>query len=198
MKKIIVHLFDVNEIDILRLSSSIFINENDIENANKYRFELDRKERLASSYFKNKYVGEYHVDKNGKPVSDKCFFNISHSKGVVVFVMDEKSPIGVDVEMIKPVEEDFKKYVCSMEEYNRIKNDEDFFKIWTNKESLVKAFGTGINKKVNNILGLPLNGQRIYQEKIYQSRILSYNNYIIAVSLETNQDFEIEIIKEKL
>lgn len=198
MKKVIVHLLDVNDLDFSTLSSSVFINENDVKAAKKFSFLLDQKEHLASSYFKNKYVGEYHLNDNGKPISNKIFFNISHSHGVVVFVMDDIYSVGVDIEKVKPVEVDFKIYVCSDEEYKELKSEKDFYKIWTNKESLVKCCGTGINQKPVNIPGIPLNSKRIYQHKIYQSHILEYNNYIISVSLESAEEFEISIIKENL
>ena len=198
MKKVIVHLLDVNDLDFSSISSSIYIKESDVEDSQKYSFLLDQKEHLASSYFKNRYVGDYHYNDNGKPISDKYFFNISHSHGVVVFVMDEHYSVGIDIEKVKPVEEDFKKFVCSDEEYKELKSEKDFYKIWTNKESLVKCCGTGINQKPENIPGIPLNSKRIYQHKIYQSRILEYNGYIISVSLESAEEFEISIIKEKL
>lgn len=89
----------------------------------------------------------------GKPYieGDNNFhFNISHSKEWVVAAFSNQS-VGVDVEKVRPINIEIAERFFSKEEYNdliQIVDKEErmhyFFDIWTAKESLVKATGTGI------------------------------------------------------
>ena len=100
------------------------------------------------------------------------------------------------MELIKEAKDDLINYVSSKEEKEYIKSDKEFFKVWTNKEALVKAIGTGINCKVNEIPGLFFNQSFIYKNKEYQNRMIEYGNYIIAVNIETKeQDINIELVE---
>ena len=75
---------------------------------------------------KNKFIGEYRYNEHGKPISDNIYFNISHSKGVVVFTQNEL-PIGIDIELIRPTNEDLVHYISSKEEKEYIKDNIKFF-----------------------------------------------------------------------
>jgi len=161
----------------------------------KYKNENVKKEKIVSAYLKNKYIGEYHLNEYGKPVSDNVFFNISHSHGYIVLVIDQ-APVGIDIEKIRAVEEDLRNYISNEEEKQYIHDDESFFEIWTNKESLVKANGNGINQKPNLIPGLPINGPRIYQDKTFFNKTIKYQDLVITVSREGNDEFDINVIQE--
>ena len=161
----------------------------------KYKNESVKKEKIVSALLKNKYIGEYHLNKYGKPVSDSVFFNISHSHGYIALVIDQV-PVGIDIELVRPVEEDLRTYISNEEEKKYIHDDESFFEIWTNKEALVKANGSGFNQRVNSISGLPINGKRVHDNKTYFNKTIKYENLIITVSREQNIDFDLEIIQE--
>lgn len=161
----------------------------------KYKNESVKKEKMVSAILKNKYIGEYHLNEFGKPVSDKVFFNISHSHGYIALVID-RVPVGIDIERIRPVEEDLRNYISNEEEKKYIHDDESFFEIWTNKESLVKANGNGINQKVNAIPGLPINEKRTYDNKTFFNKTIKYQNLVITVSREQSEDFDLNIIEE--
>ncbi len=196
MLKLIVHYIDANNFSLNHLHESSFLNDNDLKFLEKFKVEVTKKEKAASLIFKHKYIGEYRINTHGKPIAkDKCF-NISHSHGIVVFVMDQ-APVGIDIEMIKDTEQKFKEYISSDEELKQIKNDEDFTDLWTNKESLVKAVGTGIDRNVKDIPGLPLNGVREYDKKEYFSITMHLRYYSITVTREGEQPFELELVEDK-
>ena len=75
-------------------------------------------------------------------------------------------------------------------------DEKTFFEIWTNKEALVKSFGSGISSKINEIPSLPINGMRNYQNKIYFNKTITYEDYVITVSREKNEEYELEITNE--
>ncbi|MCL6443040.1 MAG: 4'-phosphopantetheinyl transferase superfamily protein [Alicyclobacillus sp.] len=76
-------------------------------------------------------------------------FNISHSGDWIVCAVSARGRVGIDVEQILPLE--FSTLVHSMSEDERNKLHElppeefitFFYKLWTLKESFVKAVGTG-------------------------------------------------------
>lgn len=89
----------------------------------------------------------------GKPLllnSKDIHFNLSHSGDWVVCSVD-CFPVGIDVEEIKPIDYDIAKRFFSKEEYHDLmKKNEDkkltyFYKLWTLKESYIKAVGKGLS-----------------------------------------------------
>lgn len=192
MDTIKVYLIDTNDLDIKDLLSFSYLKNEDIIKIDSFNDELDKKEHLASSIFKNKYVGEYVIDQYGKPISKDIYFNISHSSGVVVFVKDI-SPIGIDIEKIRPISDTIKNKVLSFKEREFVKSNIDFFKIWTSKESLSKVMGKGLTTPVNAIPSLPIVGSKEYLYKIYYSNIIEYNDHVISITRENKIPFDIEV-----
>ena len=190
-----IYLFDSNPFSVEFLSSLPFLSKEDIDSFKKYKVEEVKKEKIVSTYLKYKYVGHYEINREGKPVSDSIFFNVSHSHGVVALTLDT-SPIGIDIEKIREVDEELKHYISTDEEKSCIKDDKSFFEIWTSKESLVKCLGTGINTKPNKILALPINGRKVYKDKMFISKCLQYDDLVISITRESDEDFDISIIKE--
>lgn len=80
------------------------------------------------------------------------YFNISHTKGLVACGIEEQE-IGIDVEWIRPYDRRLMRRICTEEEIayiedgnrvgEQIKN-ERFFRLWTLKESYLKATGQGL------------------------------------------------------
>ena len=77
-------------------------------------------------------------------------FNISHTKGLVVCAVADRA-LGVDTEQIRPFKEGLMRRVCSgaersfvMEGRSEAARRERFFRLWTLKESFVKAIGRGL------------------------------------------------------
>ena len=86
----------------------------------------------------------------GKPVlkGSALHFSISHS-GPFALCGVGSTPLGVDVERIKPRRPNLPRYALSEEEFqwflDRGSRWEDFYTLWTLKESLVKYTGQGLN-----------------------------------------------------
>ena len=149
----------------------------------------------ASLYLKKTYIKDWEYTDKKKPVSKEVCFNISHSHDVIVMAIADVD-IGVDVEKIREVDAKLKRYVSNDQEYENIKSDEDFFKVWTSKESLVKAQGTGIDKRPENIPALPFDGKKVYNKITYTSKQLKVEGYIISVTIRDDKEFEIILERE--
>ncbi len=90
------------------------------------------------------YTGEDMTEKisnddKGRPFIEgrpDIFISLSHSKGAVAAAVGERA-VGIDIEYIRPVSEKIKARVCK----NALENDNEFFRVWTIKESYLKASG---------------------------------------------------------
>ena len=173
MQKLTIFYFDTNLYEIDELINHAFLYEKDLIEIEKYTNVEAKKEKIISTHFKNKYVGEYYINEYGKPLSNNICFNIAHSKGMVVFVKDTH-PIGIDIEKIREYKEELKRYISSDDENEYINNNINFYKIWTNKESLVKANGKGLRGDVKSIPALPINGKVTFEEKVYNRKSIDF------------------------
>ncbi|MCF7791744.1 MAG: 4'-phosphopantetheinyl transferase superfamily protein [Victivallales bacterium] len=142
---------------------------------NQYKFDKCRAIEAISILLK-KFVIEkifnlkkYRIIKNnyGKPYIENYYdnyFNVSHSENHVVSAVSEVE-IGVDIEFVKPFRDfiDIAKRFFSINEYTyltSIKNEKEqievFYKIWTKKESFIKAIGQGVSLGLDKF-DVPLN-----------------------------------------
>ena len=96
-------------------------------------------------------LGDFKYNEHGKPfIEGAPYFSISHCKdGIAVAIND--TPIGIDIESIRSVNEDLIERVMSEKEKSQITNHQSsiesaraFTRLWTQKEAIVKAQGTGI------------------------------------------------------
>lgn len=101
----------------------------------------------------------------GKPfVEERIAFNLSHSVHSLVVALIEssdKNAIGVDIECFREMAdlESMIEMVCHSDEilqFDRCSDrSKDFFKLWTAKEALLKACGSGLIDDLNSINCLP-------------------------------------------
>lgn len=83
--------------------------------------------------------GTVFIGNNGKPMASDCYFNISHSHGLVACAVSDV-PVGIDVEKIRPVPPRLMD-ILSPQERESVRCDADFFRLWTLKEALIKCRG---------------------------------------------------------
>ena len=90
----------------------------------------------------------------------KFHYNLSHSKDYVALVVD-KHPVGIDIEGLRIGYRKLVKRYFSFEEQMALQNnwsDEIFTKLWTRKESYLKASGYGMR--------MPLDGFSTLEEQV--------------------------------
>lgn len=101
-----------------------------------------------------KTYGDYtledlHCNAFGRPQLDPPVdFSISHSENAVICALSTHR-IGIDLEKIQPIEfHDFERFF-SPEEWEEIRESasplQDFYKLWTQKEAVIKAVGEGLS-----------------------------------------------------
>lgn len=136
----------------------------------QFKKEDDRQCKLVSYALLKVLLAE----RTGKPISDiyitrekgkkpyqeglqTILFNVSHSGEWCCFAFSDTTPIGVDIEEIRPFEEmDFVADMqFSKEEKISLATAADktlcFYTIWCRKEAYLKAIGTGIRTELNKI-----------------------------------------------
>jgi 4'-phosphopantetheinyl transferase len=142
----------------------------------------------------------FKADKYGRPSlfypKIKNFdFNLSHSGNIVVLAIAD-SRVGIDIERIKPIELEIAKNYFHKKEVNFLFSNkenkiENFYKIWTLKESFIKAVGKGISYPLNNFY-FDLKGKRIelhskFKNNSWHFKMHSINsNYKLAVCFSNN------------
>lgn len=145
----------------------IYLSEYDcVDKQQDRRREHELGRQLLTFGLKEKYGRDYSVvkDSAGKPVLEDepgIFFNISHTRGVVVCAISDQA-VGIDVEYIRPFDERLMRRICTEEEQAYIYQLRDstgddrschrrFFRLWTLKESFLKATGHGISLPLREI-----------------------------------------------
>lgn len=148
------------------------LSEDEIDNGEKFYFVKDRKTYLVSRGLLRFLLAQYanisardisfHYNRFGKPQvsfppSDEIFFNVTHSGEFCLIAISHSNQIGVDIELIKPVDyELLSKNIFSVTEkaeFNSISDDlkpTSFFCGWTRKESFIKGIGEGLSFPLQN------------------------------------------------
>lgn len=123
----------------------------------KYEVEHEAGRQVLDRALKEDYGVESYIFERkpqGKPwlpSHPEIYFNISHSGNLAVCAVGE-SPLGVDIERVRPFKDNLLRKVLSYQEqemFEKMEMSEEerqklFFRLWTLKESFVKADGCGI------------------------------------------------------
>lgn len=140
----------------------------------------------------------------GKPYlkdNRNVFFNISHCKGLGAFIVDDNEA-GIDVENIRQWNSRVARRVFSDMEIELLEKSENknetFFRLWTLKESFVKAIGVGISYPMKTCEFEILNDSIIaYGCNGYSfSQIIINNEFICSVCLKKQMQSKIYRINE--
>jgi len=137
--------------------------------AARFLFEGDRNEYILARGLLRHILGcyagfaahllQFRYNSHGKPAlasewgGDQLAFNLSHSRGMVVYALTKASDIGVDLEYVNQdtefdqiVEHFFSPREASL--FRQLPPDnkqETFFSVWTRKEAYMKARGEGLS-----------------------------------------------------
>ena len=101
---------------------------------------------------------EFSANTYGKPflVNDpRIHYNISHTGNYVVCAMDNQ-PVGIDIELIKPIDLKIPERFFTPDEVYYIISPQDdlvthrFYEVWTKKESRIKLEGKGLSMPLSS------------------------------------------------
>jgi 4'-phosphopantetheinyl transferase len=82
--------------------------------------------------------------------------SITHSGDVVAVALTEGEPVGVDVEAIGTRDyEPLLARVCTPAERPHVRTARDFYTVWTRKEAVLKATGSGLRTPMNRVTVTP-------------------------------------------
>lgn len=135
----------------------------------------------------------FDTNEFGKPIlisPNGIHFNISHSGDYVVCVTDEKA-VGIDIEVIKPIDFNIAERFFSEDEYLSLINQPKelqtryFYMIWTLKESYIKAEGKGLNIPLDSFEIKPENLKLNTILKEYKEKEMEYHFHQFFLSDDT-------------
>lgn len=194
MQTIYVYLLHTAQVEGKEAAVGALLPEERLVKANRYAFEKDRRLSLAAGYLVRRYVGDYTVDEHGKPKSERVWFNLSHSGDLAALAVSNRGEVGIDVESISADrdQESLAAYCLSEGEYNAYRDGQAFLALFTAKESLAKAEGTGLVHDVKSIPALPVDGRVEYRGKPYYRHLLQMEGYHGSVSAE-GEDYVLSV-----
>lgn len=174
------------------------MSEDKKQRVDKFCFDDDKKRTVAAEMLIRKAISNqcktppeninFCIGDHGKPFLKNIpiEFNISHSGNFVVCAV-ANSPVGIDIEEIRPVDLKVTKRICTEEELlyifgkkpskNDFKRTTDkeiltrFFKVWTTKEAYGKCIGKGIKS-------IKVDTKKISVQNFY------FNNYVISIYID--------------
>lgn len=160
--------------DSFNIDPKNFLSEKELSKLNSMEEPKRKNEYLQSRYYVKKKIAELlktnpkNIDfvytGEGKPIlpphSLNLDFNISHTENVFIFGITDKGFIGVDIEKMRASKhlDKIAERLFSESELKALKSEADpdkkqktFFRLWSSKESIVKAFAGGVFKHAHEI-----------------------------------------------
>lgn len=172
------------------------ISEYRLKKAKNYKNEDDRKLSILSSLLLDKALKKHDLSERdmkytfnayGKPYfanAEDLHFSISHSGEYAMVVLSDKE-IGCDIQQIKDINLSIADRFFTAEERKYVKCTENFFRIWTLKESFIKAIGKGLALPLNSFSIKGLDSDKSYCEynrELYEFKEFDkMTGYCIAV-----------------
>ncbi|HVO95159.1 MAG TPA: 4'-phosphopantetheinyl transferase superfamily protein [Terriglobales bacterium] len=163
-----VHVWLIEAADHL---SDEVLSPAEISRAGKFHFERDRRLFVAAHVAVRKILARYLnapaaaiqfiSGVNGKPAlaNHEVEFNLSHSHQAALFAVSWRRAVGIDIESVKAdftfdeVAERFftPREVSALRALPRALQRQAFYKCWTSKEAFLKAKGTGLSGKLDEV-----------------------------------------------
>lgn len=141
---------------------------------------------LKYHQYEDDCLSKLQLNRYGKAYIDsRVFFNLSHS-GQYVICAFYKEEIGIDIEKIEQIDLDDFKIIFSEQEMNQLRVSldplTDFFRLWTIKESVIKAEGKGLSLPLQLINTSKLGTVQVEKKTWYVKEINLFQNYCCAIA----------------
>lgn len=199
--------------EIISLQDNLIPQE--VKIAGKYKLEEDSSRYIIARSYLRKILGDYlsldpidvkiSLNKFGKPTLltenfESIKFNLSHSGDLIVYAFNISDEVGIDIEMMNNYIDhpQIADNYFSSDEISYLNSSKDrfeitdrFFRIWTRKEALLKAIGTGLLPDLRKIdvlqdeikLNLSLDELPEYQTRNFNVFDFSiHNNYKSSIA----------------
>jgi len=201
-----IQLFYCTNINNLSLMQTFhpFLRKEEIMRAAEFKFKEDEKMYTLSHTLLNKILSEeLNIAPTGLPIifnqygkpyleTGHLFFNLSHSRKGFCFVLGYGSEVGTDIEEVNKninIENVYKSFFTIREQQqiaDSVNSLEEFYKIWTRKEAVLKVTGWGLNinpQEVNTHLDIvKLNN---FDNQI-SLKSYKFNNFYISIAAFSN------------
>ncbi len=131
-------------------SRPIFLSPDEAERAARFKFDKDRtrwtEARSALRCILAGYLNaeptslEFSYGEHGKPAIAGLEFNLSHSGDFAMIAVTENTPVGIDIERIRP-DVDIAKLLNRLGEKDLPATATELYSRWTRREASTKAVG---------------------------------------------------------
>lgn len=165
MQPIRLHIIDVRTFPLERALQSLWPQRK--RKALRYLRETDRRRSAAAGILMKYAAGiseesQLRYNRFGKPlpIGKRGGFNLSHGGNYIVMASWD-GEIGVDIEQIRPWERAVAEKCFARQELEWLdseKSDENFYRLWTAKESIMKAAGLGFSLPPESFSLIPETG----------------------------------------
>lgn len=153
--------------------SALILSSDEIDRANRFYRAEDRARFMLTRAALRRLLAEasglapqhlaFSLGPFGKPIligRDDLHFNVSHSSALALIGLSSTRPIGVDIELMRENIDELalaEAFFCDdehrfIEKLQGAAQLEAFYKIWTCKEAVLKAFGVGITAYLKDFL----------------------------------------------
>lgn len=162
---------------------------------------INRKQSLGAGLLLKHILGEYNLNfedmyygEKGKPEIKGIHFNLSHSEDMVVCAVSEKA-VGCDVEKVGEYRNGIAERYFTENEiaylnlFDGEESKEEFYRLWTMKESYLKMTGEGVTIPLNQIEFLVNENIQVYRDNIACDCIIKEYNipgYKLTVCAKEN------------
>lgn len=188
--------------DFFDLSYLELLSKERQNRVNKYLYLEDKIRSLVAGlmlkYTLKDKVENIEYNEYGKPYlkGENIHFNLSHSGDYVLLAIDEFE-VGVDIEKISTIKQKVADKYFTLEENSWLRENnenENFYYLWTGKESVIKAKGQGLkNTKTFSLLPIKNCIHEIMGEQ-YFLNWAKIEDYVYCVCSKTNSPIKLTIL----
>jgi phosphopantetheinyl transferase len=182
------------------LPSAIFLSDEERIRASGYISEPHKIAFIQQHHLLRKYLSHWlnttpeevtlTMNPFGKPEiqNSPFYFNMSRSGNQIAFYFGPTDG-GIDIETIRPSApfQEIAKLHFHPNEQKFISSDTDFFTLWTRKEAVLKAMGTGLQSRIDNFD--TTQNCVLKNGHLYEVRSLQFGGQVISYSMN-HEHFE--------